>query len=88
MTAERRELLAVHGDAVALLEVEGDVLGLVRGVLGEDGEGVEVVAVLQVAGVEPRVLEDAGLVADVEEVAVHREGLLGAGLHGDALLSQ
>ena len=75
--------LAVHGDAVAFVEVEHDVFGLIRGVFWEDGEGGEVVAILHIARIEPGVFENTGLVADVQEVAVHGEGLFRAGLDGD-----
>lgn len=78
--------LAVHGHAVAFVKVEHDVLGFVRGVFREDGEGGEVVAILHIAGVEPRVFQNAGLIADVQEVAVHGEGLFRARLDGDLFL--
>ncbi len=39
--AERGQRLAVHGDAVALLEIERDVLRLVRRVLGEARRAVK-----------------------------------------------
>src|SRR5690606_21665678 len=68
------ELLAVDGHAVALDEVELDILGLVRRVLGGDGKLEHGLVVLG-GRVEPGILEDAGLVGDVEKVAVHRVGL-------------
>jgi len=81
---QRAEGFAVEGDAVALMEIEGDVFGLVRSVLWGDAE-LEHVFVVVGEGVQRRVLEDAGLEGDVEEVAVHGVGFFGGGLDGDVL---
>src|SRR3954470_8860394 len=69
-----------------MLEVERHIFRPVRRVFREAGEDREVALVLLVAGVEPRVFEDAGLITDVQEIAIHAEGLLRAGLHGNLLL--
>ena len=84
--AERIELLAVHRDAIALHEIEFDELRFVRRVFGQHGERGEITAILQIVGIKPRVFENAGLVGDVQEVAVHRIRFLGAGLHGNLVL--
>ena len=51
-----------------------------------DTDRVNIALVGRGKRVEPRVFEDAGLVRDVQKIAVHRIRLLRAGLHGDALL--
>ena len=83
---QRRHLLAVHGNAVAVLEFEFDERGFVRGIFRKDRERGEVITILRIPRVEPRVFQDASLIADVQEIAVHAEGLLGARLHRDLLL--
>ena len=83
--AERVQRAAIDGDAVAAQEIERDVFGFVGRVLGGDAE-LEHVFVRGREGVQPRVFEDAGFEGDVQEVAVHRIGLLGGGLDGDAFL--
>ena len=74
-----------HGDAIAGLETQRDILGLVRGVLGRDAQLVHL-ARLRRTGVEPRVFEDAALERDVQKVAVHRIRLLRARGDGDVML--
>ena len=74
--AQRIERFAVQGDAVAFLKIQRDILGPVRGVLGGDTE-FEHLLVIRGEGVHPRIFKDAGLERDMEEVAVHRVGLLG-----------
>ena len=75
-----RHLLAVDRDAVAGLEIELDVLRLVRRLFRRDAEQEHVRGRL-----DPRVLQDAALEADVEQIAVGAVGLLRADRHGDAL---
>ena len=82
---ERVEFFAVHGGAKAALEFELDILGKVGRILRQHGQRGEILAVLEVAGVIPRVFEDAGLVGDVEEVAIHRIRLLRAGGDGHSV---
>ena len=77
--------LAVHGDSVALHKVDLDILGLVRRVLGGDGEFEHRLVRLR-GRIEPRVLKDARLIGDVQEIAVHRIGLLERGLDGNPVL--
>ena len=86
-TPAGRELLAVHRDAVALLEIEFDVFRLVRRVLGRDGE-LEHALVRLRRRIEPRILEDAGLVGNMEEVAIHRIRLLERGLDRESCASR
>ncbi len=76
--------LAVDRHAVAALEVEFDVFGLVRRVLGGGGQLEHGLVVLG-RRVEPGVFEDARLVGNVQEVAVHRVGLGSAGLDVDVV---
>ena len=73
---------AVHGDTVPLDEIQRHDLSLVRGLLGTGGE-LEHGAVLGSEGIEPRILEDSALVADVKQITVHRVGFLGARLDGN-----
>ena len=79
---ERRHRPTVDGDAVALLKIHRDVLRLVRRVLGRHAQLVHAL-VLRRGGVEPRVLEHAGLERDVQQVAIHRVRLFHAGLDRD-----
>jgi len=77
----RGEGLVVEGHGVACLEIDGDFLGLVRGVL--DGRAVAVAALGRLV---PGILQLAALEGDVQEVGVLAPGLgLGDG-HGDAVL--
>ncbi len=75
------ERLAVDRDAVAPLEIQLDVLGLVGRVLGRDRQ-LEHALVLLGRRVEPRILENAGLVGNVQKIAVHRVRLLERGSTG------
>ena len=80
--AERIEFLTVHSHAISLNEIKGHDLGLVRGGLRARRK-FEHARILGSKGIEPRILQDTALVADVEQVSVHRVGLLGARLHRD-----
>ena len=64
-----RQALAVDRDDVALRVGELDVLGLRRRLLGRHGDPPH-----RLLGLVGRVLEDAALVRDVEEVGVHGVG--------------
>src|SRR5580658_8181642 len=75
-------MLAVDRDRIAAEVFDFDVLGLVRRVFGRDGEAKHVVVRLA-----PRVLEDAALVAYMDEVAIHRVRLLGGDGEGNFLLA-
>ncbi len=83
--ARGREAAAIDRHAVAAPELELNVLGAVGGVLRGHRE-------LEHAPVGPRrrvkrgVLEDPGLVGNMEEVPVHRIGLLQGGLDGNLVL--
>ncbi len=70
--------LAVDGHDVALVVGELDVGGLVRRSLGAGGPTPHLLRRL-----EPRILERSALVADVQQVGVHRERRLLAPLHLD-----
>ncbi len=63
----RAQALAVDRDDVAALETEFDVLRLVRRALRRDAAQPHLVARL-----EPRVLELAALVGNVQQVRIHR----------------
>ena len=82
---ERAEFFAIHGGAEAAFKLELDILGKVGSVFGQDGERGEILAVFEIASVIPRVFKDAGFVGDVEEIAIHRVGLLRAGGNGNAM---
>ena len=73
-----RHRLAVERGAVALLEVDGDVFGLVRRILGIDRAAVDVVRRLL-----PRILEHFAFGGGVEEVRVGRERAFAALVLGD-----
>src|SRR5215207_4864928 len=76
-----RQLLAVESGGQSLLEVQGNVLGIVRGLLGGGGEGENVLGRLVV-----RVLQRTSLDGAAKEVLVDAVGgLLGDG-NGDAVL--
>ena len=81
---EGSEFLPVHGDADPAVEFEGDDLRLVRRFLRGNRE-FEHPSVRRREGIEPRVLHDAGLVADMQQVPVHRVRLLGACFDRDLL---
>jgi hypothetical protein len=74
-------LLAVHGDRVALLEIDLTSSGLFGAFSGET-----VSLNMSSVGRVPGILEDAALVADVQQVAVHRIGLLGGDRDGNLVL--
>ena len=76
------QLPAVHRHAVAMGEVEFDVLRFVRGVLGGDREFKHALVCLG-GWVEPGILENTGLVGDMEEVPVHRVRLPERGFDGN-----
>ena len=76
---QRIERLAIDGHTVSLDEIERDHLGLVRG-LFRTGREFEHPTICRSKGVEPRILQDSALIADVEQIAVHRVGLLSTGL--------
>ena len=80
--SQRIEGLAVHRDAVAAHELKGHDLRLVRSLLRACGE-LEHPAILGSKGIEPRILQNPALVADMKEISVHRVGFLGTGLHRD-----
>ena len=87
ITPERRSLLAVHGDAVALARNRASRYSGVSG--ASSGATLRRVTCPCAWGVETSnhgILEDAGLVGDVQEIAVHRIRLLRGGLHGNLLL--
>ena len=84
--AERQKFFAVHRDAIALHEIEQDEFRFVRRVFGENGERGERAAKFRVAGVHPRVFENAGLVGNVQKIPVARKRFLRAGMHGDFFL--
>ena len=84
--AAGREFLAVHRDAIALHEVKFDVFGLVRRILGRDGK-LKHALVGVGRGVKPRVFQNAGLVGNVEQVAIHRIRLFEGSFDGDFVLS-
>jgi hypothetical protein len=73
-----RHRLAVDGDGIALLEVDGDVGRLVGRVLGRDGALVDALV-----GLLPGILEDLALARGVQEVGVDRERRLAALVLGD-----
>lgn len=79
-------LLAILGvlklDGDTLLEVDGEVLGLVRG-----GQGVRRQLPHVGGGSGVRVLQDTGLVGAMGQVLIHTPGLGLGGGDGDALLS-
>ena len=81
--AERGKFFAVHRHAIAFHEIQHDEFRLVRRVFGEHGQRGERAAILFVAGIHPRVFEDARLVGNVQQVPVAGERFLGAGLDGD-----
>ena len=80
---ELGEFGVLEADGVAFFEEDFDVFGFVRGVFGGDGEDVHVTHFGDGA-IEPRVFQHAAFEADVEEVAVHRVGLLDGSGDGDA----
>ena len=61
---------------VAFLEPDHDLLGLIRGIGGVHGESEHLGR-----GCGPGVLQDSALVRDVEEVGIHRVGLLPGDRH-------
>src|SRR5580704_12074333 len=75
-------MLAVDRDRIAAEVFDFDILRLVRRVFGRDREAKHVVVRLA-----PRVLEDAALVAYMDEVAIHRVRLLGGGGEGNILFA-
>ena len=76
----RRRALAVDANGVAGLEVDLDVLGPVGSLLGRDAEEEHVLVRLA-----PRVLQDAALVADVQQVTVGAVRLLARHRHRNPL---
>ncbi len=83
--AQRIELLAVDGHAIAFRKIQGGVFSFGRGVFRRDAQFVHGF-VFRRGGIQPRVFEDAGLEGYVQKIAIHRIRLLGAGFDGNALL--
>ena len=75
---------ALQSGAVAFGEMQNDPLRLVRRIFRRRAQ-TEHVLVLLVARVEPRVLQDPALVADMEKIAVRRIRLLCRDRHRDAV---
>ena len=78
---QRVHLLPVHGDGIALFEINGDIFRLVRSVFGCDGQLEHALGRLV-----PRILQDAALEGNVQEVAVHRIRFLGRDIDVDSVL--
>lgn len=76
-------LLAINDDldGDTLLEVDGELLGSVGGVLGVNGAGPELLG-----GSVVGVLKDTGLVGAVDEVVIHGPGGLGGRGDGNVLV--
>ncbi len=76
------EPLAVYRDRIAGGIFDFDILRLIGRLLRRDRQPEHVVVRLA-----PRILEDAALVADVHQIAVHRVGFLGGHRHRNLLLA-
>ena len=83
--AARGEFFAVHRDAVAFHEIEFHVFRFVRRVFRRDGE-FEHRLVLRRGRIEPRIFQNAGLVGNMEEIAIHRIRLLEGSFDRDLML--
>ena len=83
--AKRVQRLTVHRGAVALFKFQLDELRLVGRILGQHRERCEIIAVFQIPGIKPRVLENPRFGADVQKIAVHRKRLLRTGRDRNAV---
>ena len=81
------EAVGCEADGVAFFEEDLDVFRLVRARLRGRPKGHTCRVSARGGGVIPRVFEHAGFEGDVEQVAVHRVGLLHRGLDRDVVAS-
>ena len=77
----RRQALAVDRYGIPFFEFDFDIFGLVRSILGTDGELVHLFR-----GLGPGVFQDVPLEGDVQQVAIRAPGKFLAGRHRDAVL--
>ncbi|MNR15976.1 hypothetical protein D3C85_1325400 [compost metagenome] len=69
--AQRAELLAIHGNHVALNELKLYIFRFIRCVLRRYTQKVHVLAVLCTC-IEPRIFQHSTLIANVQQIAVGR----------------